>query len=45
MDAGCASTTFGCPSIQFDGAKASIDSMTCVGCMLCLDVCQRGAIA
>jgi indolepyruvate ferredoxin oxidoreductase, alpha subunit len=36
---------FGCPSIQFDGAKASIDPLTCVSCMLCVDVCQRGAIA
>jgi len=36
---------FGCPAIQFDGAKASIDPLTCVSCMLCVDVCQRGAIA
>jgi len=36
---------FGCPSIQFDGAKARIDTLTCVSCMLCIGVCRRGAIS
>jgi indolepyruvate ferredoxin oxidoreductase alpha subunit len=38
---------FGCPAISFDKAKKkiSIDSMICVGCGLCADVCQRGAIS
>ena len=38
---------FGCPAISFDKArkKVSIDSMICVGCGLCADVCKRGAIS
>jgi indolepyruvate ferredoxin oxidoreductase, alpha subunit len=38
---------FGCPAISIDKAvkKISIDSMICVGCGLCAEVCQRGAIA
>jgi indolepyruvate ferredoxin oxidoreductase alpha subunit len=38
---------FGCPAISIDKAikKVSIDPMICVGCGLCVDVCQRGAIA
>jgi len=38
---------FGCPAISIDKAakKISIDPMICVGCGLCVDVCQRGAIA
>ncbi len=38
---------FGCPAISFDKAKkkVSIDSMICVGCGLCADVCQRGGIS
>jgi len=38
---------FGCPAISYDKAKkkVSIDSMICVGCGLCADVCQRGAIS
>jgi indolepyruvate ferredoxin oxidoreductase alpha subunit len=37
---------FGCPAISFDKAKkkVSIDPMICVGCGLCVDVCQKGAI-
>jgi indolepyruvate ferredoxin oxidoreductase alpha subunit len=37
---------FGCPAISIDKAvkKISIDAMICVGCGLCADVCQRGAI-
>lgn len=35
---------FGCPSIRLEGDKAIIDSLTCVGCGLCIDVCKRGAI-
>ena len=37
---------FGCPAISIDKAvkKVSIDPMICVGCGLCADVCQRGAI-
>lgn len=37
---------FGCPAISIDKAvkKISIDPMICVGCGLCVDVCQRGAI-
>ncbi len=35
---------FGCPSIHFEEGIASIDSLTCVGCGLCVDVCKRGAI-
>jgi indolepyruvate ferredoxin oxidoreductase alpha subunit len=38
---------FGCPAISFDKSKkmVSIDSMICVGCGLCVDVCKRGAIS
>ncbi len=37
---------FGCPAISFDKGKkkVSIDPMICVGCGLCTDVCQRGAM-
>jgi len=37
---------FGCPAISFHKAekKVSIDPMICVGCGLCVDVCQKGAI-
>ncbi len=38
---------FGCPAISIDKQqkKVAIDPMICVGCALCVDVCQRGAIS
>ncbi len=38
---------FGCPAISFhkEKNKSSIDSLICVGCGLCIDVCPKGAIA
>jgi indolepyruvate ferredoxin oxidoreductase, alpha subunit len=38
---------FGCPAISFnkDQKKIAIDQTVCVGCGLCVDVCQRGAIS
>jgi len=37
---------FGCPAISFDKKrkKVAIDPMICVGCALCVEVCQRGAL-
>ncbi|HSR11517.1 MAG TPA: 4Fe-4S binding protein [Thermodesulfobacteriota bacterium] len=32
-------------SIDKAAKKISIDPMICVGCGLCVDVCQRGAIS
>jgi indolepyruvate ferredoxin oxidoreductase alpha subunit len=38
---------FGCPAISINKQqkKIGIDPMICVGCALCVDVCQRGAIS
>jgi indolepyruvate ferredoxin oxidoreductase alpha subunit len=38
---------FGCPAISYikEKKKISIDSQVCVGCGLCIDVCERGAIS
>ncbi|MCX5907610.1 MAG: thiamine pyrophosphate-dependent enzyme [Deltaproteobacteria bacterium] len=38
---------FGCPAISYSKKekKSSIDSLICVGCGLCIDVCPRGAIS
>ena len=34
----------GCPALVNDGSKVKIDSMLCVGCNLCIDVCPTKAI-
>lgn len=35
----------GCPALVNDGKKVKIDSMLCVGCGLCIDVCPTKAIS